>query len=269
MRRLLLAVALTMAPALAGAQEPLRLYAAGSLRASLTEVSEAFTRDQGAKVALTFGASGLLRERIEKGEPAEVFASADMQHPTTLMKAGKAGPVTLFVRNQLCGLAQPGLAVSPAALLDRRLDPTVKLGTSTPRNDPSGDYTWVLFEKAEKLRSGAFKALDAKALKLVGAADSPQPPAGRTAYGWLMGEKKADLFLTYCTNAILATREVPGLQMVSIPEALAVGADYGLTVMKGARTDAGFLALYILSPAGQQILARHGFTAVAVPAAGS
>jgi ABC-type molybdate transport system substrate-binding protein len=126
-----------------------------------------------------------------------------------------------------------------------------------------------MFEKADKLKAGSFRTLDAKALKLVGAADSPQPPAGRNTYGWLMADKKADLFITYCTNAILATREVPGLQMVSMPEALAVGAEYGLTVLKGARTDAGFLALYILSPAGQQILARHGFTAVALPMPGS
>ncbi len=265
MRRVLLAVALTMAPALANAQEPVRLYAAGSLRAALTEVSEAFTRDQGPKVAATFGASGLLRERIEKGEPAEVFASADLQHPTTLMKAGKAGPVTLFVRNQLCALAQPGHSVTPATLLDRMLDPATRLGSSTPKNDPSGDYTWVMFEKAEKLKPGSFKTLDAKALKLVGAADSPQAPAGRTVYGWLMAEKKADLFITYCTNAILAAKDAPGLQIVSIPEALAVGADYGMAVLKGARPDAGQLAMYILSPAGQQILARHGFTPVALP----
>lgn len=269
MTRWLLAAVFTMAASSLQAQEPVRLYAAGSLRAALTDVTNAFTQDQGPKVAATFDASGLLRERIEKGEPAEVFASADMQHPATLMKSGKAGPVTLFVRNQLCALVQPGLSVTSATLLDRLLDPAIRVGTSTPKSDPSGDYTWVLFEKAEKLKAGSFKTLDAKALKLVGAADSPRPPAGRTAYGWLMSDKKADLFITYCTNAILAAREVPGLEIVQIPETLAVGADYGLTVLKGARTDASFLALYILSPAGQQVLARHGFTAVALPMSGS
>jgi ABC-type molybdate transport system substrate-binding protein len=39
-----------------------------------------------------------------------------------------------------------------------------------------------------------------------------------------------------------------------------VGADYGLTVMNGSSEAAYRLALFILSPEGQTILARHGFT---------
>jgi ABC-type molybdate transport system substrate-binding protein len=66
------------------AQEAVRLYAAGSLRVALTEVAVAFEKQEGIPVATEFGASGLLRERIEKGAPAEVFASADMGHRETL-----------------------------------------------------------------------------------------------------------------------------------------------------------------------------------------
>jgi molybdate transport system substrate-binding protein len=43
--------------------EPLRVYAAGSLREALTEVSRAYESRSGVKTQLTFGASGLLRER--------------------------------------------------------------------------------------------------------------------------------------------------------------------------------------------------------------
>lgn len=265
LKRLLLAVGVAMAPSFAGAQEPVRLYAAGSLRAALSEVAEAFAQTHGLKVALTFGASGLLRERIEKGEPAEVFASADMGHPERLAKAGKAGAVTLFVRNSLCALARAELGVTPATLLDRILDPATKLGTSTPKADPSGDYAWILFEKAEKAKPGSFAKLDAKALKLTGGPNSPAPPAGRSVYGKVMEDRQADIFLTYCTNAVIAAKEVPGLQTIAIPDTLAVGADYGLVVLKDTRPEAGRVAAYILSPAGQQILARHGFTPAAKP----
>jgi hypothetical protein len=75
---------LLLAAAPLGAQEPLRLYAAGSLRLSLTEVATAFTRASGVPVEATFGASGLLRERLERGERADVFASADVGHPRRL-----------------------------------------------------------------------------------------------------------------------------------------------------------------------------------------
>jgi ABC-type molybdate transport system substrate-binding protein len=40
---------------------------------------------------------------------------------------------------------------------------------------------------------------------------------------------------------------------------LAVGADYGLTVITDASAAAGRFAQFILSPAGQKILTTYGF----------
>jgi ABC-type molybdate transport system substrate-binding protein len=145
------------------------------------------------------------------------------------------------------------------------LDPTVMLGTSTPRADPSGDYAWEVFRKADKLRPGAFAALERKALKLVGGPDAPNAPAGRTVYAMLIAEGKADLFLTYCTNAMEAKKEVTGAQIVVLPEELSVGADYGLTVITNAPPDAYRFAMSILSADGQRVLARYGFSAPALP----
>lgn len=137
------ALALTcvlLSGASAAAQDAVRLYAAGSLRAPLTAIAERFTALYSIPVRLEFGASGLLRERLERGGSADVFASANMEHPLTLAKQGKAGPVVLFARNELCALVRDGLVVTPATLLDVMLDPAIKLGTSTPKADPSGDY---------------------------------------------------------------------------------------------------------------------------------
>ena len=46
-----------------------------------------------------------------------------------------------------------------------------------------------------------------------------------------------------------------------LPEALSVGANYGVTVVNDAPAAAWQLAFFILSPAGQEILASYGFTA--------
>lgn len=246
---------------LGAAQEPVKLYAAGSLRNALTEVAEAYTRETGVPVAMTFGASGLLRERIEKGERADVFASADTGHPQALAAAGRAAPFVVFVQNRLCAVAAPGVAVTARTLLERMLDPAIRLGTSTPVNDPSGDYTWELFRKAEALKPGAYQTLDRKALKLVGGRDSPQPPEGISAYGWFIRDGKADLFLTYCTNAAVAAKEVPGASLIALPPELAVGAQYGLTVLRDAAPAGQGLAAFILSAPAQAILIRHGFAA--------
>ena len=134
-------------------------------------------------------------------------------------QAGKGGPAVLFARNQLCALVRPGLAVDTASLLDRLLDPGVKLGTSTPRAAPSGDNAWQVFRKAEAQKPGAFAVLENKALQLTGGPASPPAPAGRSLYGMLVAEGKADMFLTYCTGALAAQREHPGQQIVRLPYA--------------------------------------------------
>lgn len=247
------------------AQEPVRLYAAGSLRAAMTEIGEAFNQSTGVLVHPEFGASGLLRERIEKGAKAEVFASADMGHPQTLAKAGRAKHVVLFTRNRLCALVTPKIDATSSNLLFTLLDTKTRVGTSTPVNDPSGDYTWAMFQKAEKLRPGAYAALSGKALKLVGGSDTPPPPADRSVYAMLMDQDKADIFITYCTGTIAAQRESPKLRIVQLPDALAVGADYGLTVLNGASENASGFALFVMSLRGQEILAKHGFTASGLP----
>lgn len=256
-----MAHAQSSAPPAAG-EAPLRVYAAGSLREALTEAARAYEVRTGVKTQLTFGASGLLRERIEKGEPAQVFASADTQHPERLFAtAGNAwAQPALFVRNQLCALAVPQLNADSGKLLALMLDPAVKLGTSTPKADPSGDYAWEVFRKAEALKPGAYAALDAKALKLTGSPETPQPPAGRGAYEWLISEGRADLFLTYCTNAVAVRKDVPSVNIVQMPAALQVSAAYGLTARRGDEAAARFAA-YLLTSEAQDVFRRFGFGA--------
>lgn len=251
------ALALTMSPA---AADTIALYAAGSLKAALSDIAEGFAAASETRVDQTYAPSGLLRERIEAGEAAHVFASADMRHPRTLESAGKGGPVVLFTRNRLCALARPEVEVSTDTLLDVMLAENTRLGTSTPKVDPSGDYAFALFDK-----TGHADALKAKALQLTGGEASARPPEGRNAYAWVLESDQADLFLTYCTNAVLARTEVPDLQIVEVPPEFSVGADYGLIVLNGAPPAAWKLAMYILSPAGQAVMAGYGFDAVTLP----
>jgi molybdate transport system substrate-binding protein len=239
--------------------DTITLYAAGSLKGALSEMAKAYEAKSGNKVETRFGPSGLLKDRIAGGEKADVFASANMAHPRALHEAGKAGPVTRFARNKLCALVKPDLNVTNDNLLAQMLDEKVKLGTSTPKADPSGDYAFAAFAKAEAIKPGAKAALEKKAIKLTGAKDSATPPAGRIAYGWHVNEGRADIFLTYCTNALAAQKQYPGQQKVELPEALSVGADYGLTVIAGASPAAQSLAEYIRSADGEEILASYGF----------
>lgn len=259
-RALFIAVAITASLKASGDEDAsLVLYGAGSLEASLSDVVAAYEEATGHEVRTAFGPSGLMRQRIESGETAHVFASANMAHPEKLQADGKAGPVRLFARNELCAIARDDIEVTEETLLEVISRPEVRLGTSTPGADPSGDYAWELFGKAESVRPGSRERLESKARQLTGGPTSEKPPAGRNQYAWVLDSDRADVFLTYCTNAVLARREVPSMQIVSIPSELAVGADYGLTVLDGAPEAAEELADFILAPEAQSILERYGF----------
>jgi molybdate transport system substrate-binding protein len=239
------------------------LYAAGSLKAALSEVAAAYERAHQTKIVAKFGPSGLLKKEIEEGAAPDIFASANMEHPEALVARGWGGPVMLFARNKLCALTQPGLEITGDRLLDTLMNEKVRVGISTPKTDPSGDYAWELFKRADGIKVGSFAILSSKSLPLSGGPDSAKAPEGRNQYGWLMSEKRADVFLTYCTNAMAAKEEVPGLNIVQIPEWLSVGADYGLVVAKDASIEARQFSSYILSPEAQSILSAYGFGAAA------
>jgi molybdate transport system substrate-binding protein len=247
----------------AGDDTAVRLHAAGSLRAAMTEIGHAYTEAYGMPVEAKFGGSGLLKDRLAAGEPGDVVASADMGHPQSLTRAGKSGPTVLFARNHLCALARPGLHVTSATLLATLVDPKVKVGTSTPVIDPAGDYARTIFKKADAIRPGSRAILEAKAVKIGNVPGSlAVPPGVSNGVAWLFKEKRADIFLAYCTGGAALAEELPGATAIPLPAALAVEAGYGLTILNTANQErAAQLALFILSSAGQKILADHGFDA--------
>jgi ABC-type molybdate transport system substrate-binding protein len=246
------------------ARDDLTVYAAGSLRAAMTDLARAFERETPTTVKLTFGASGLLKDRIEGGEAAQVFASANMSHPEALRASGKAEAVSPFARNALCVLASSTFSLQGKALAQRLLDSDIRVGTSTPRADPSGDYAFQMFERIESTGAaspGSASALKAKALQLTGGPTSPQPPAGRNLYGMLVEQGKADVFVTYCTNAAEAKQQFTSLQVLPIPDAINVSAVYGMATVQPAGPTARAFVNFVISPAGQKILGAFGFSA--------
>lgn len=254
------ALAVLLLTATASVASELVLYAPGSLRGVLREAIVEFRAETGIEIAIRYGPSGMLREEIEAGAPAHVFSSGTMENPRALARAGKSGPVTLFARNRICALVRDDFVVGPSTLLDRMLADDVKLGTAMPENDPAGQYAFDVFRKAEAIRPGARAALEDKALRLVSTTRSCYPPTRRNIYGSLLAAGEADIFLTLCTNVLAAVRENPDQRLVSLPDALAVNADYGVTVLNGAPASAQRFVEYVMSPNGQRALVRYGFS---------
>lgn len=246
------------------ARDELAVYAAGSLRAAMTDLAHAFERETPIAVKLTLGPSGLLKDRIEGGEAAQVFASANMNHPEALRASGKAEVVRPFARNALCALASSAFALQGKTLAQRLLDADVRVGTSTPRADPSGDYAFQMFERIESngaAGAGSAAALQAKALQLTGGPNSPQPPAGRNLYSMLVDEGKVDVFITYCTSATEAKQQLPSLQVLAVPDAINVSAMYGIATVRPASPAARAFVDFVTGHQGQKILGTYGFSA--------
>jgi len=241
------------------------LYGAGSLREAMSQVAEAFGARQGIPVKTEFGASGRMRERIEAGDEVDVFTSADIGHARKLVADGRASAMAMFAQNALCVLAPTARGpLTSDRVLDALLKEGTKIGVSPPVIDPLGDYTVRLFEVAEKLRPGSRQSLQSRAVVIDDPPGSPPARSGDTFLDALQ-DGRVDLAIVYCSGKGRYARLRADVSMVAFPSDLAVGPQYGLAVLKGTRPEAMLLALTILSPEGQAILAANGFRPIGVP----
>ncbi len=265
-KRALLAVLAAILPVAASAQDNgLVLYGAGSLREAMTDMAALFGREHGIAVRTEFGASGRMRERIEAGDKVDVFTSADIGHAAKLVADGKASVMAMFARNDLCLLAPASrLSGGSAGALDALLKDDVKIGVSPAKIDPLGDYTVQLFDVADRVKLGSGSALRNRAVVIDNPPGAPPAQSGDHVLDALH-DGRIGIAIVYCSGKARFAKLDPTLGMLAFPPELTVGPQYGLAVMKAAKPEAMLLALTILSPPGQKILAASGFRPVASP----
>lgn len=237
-----------------------QVLSAGSMRHAFPAIIEAFTGATGIAVSLKLGPAGLLRERIEAGEAFDLFASASMAHPLRLAAAGMTEEAICFARNRLCVIIRADLGLTTENFLDVLSDPAVKIGTSTPGDDPSGDYAFEVFDLIDKKHPGAAVALKARARQLVGGRNSPPTPPGKPA-GYLITDGEADLMMSYYSNARLLAAD-PALRIVEIPAEFSPKVEYGLGLRCQSSDQTRQLRDFMLSDKGQRILKNAGFVRI-------
>lgn len=231
---------------------PLPLLAAGSLRLAFTPLLNHFTQVTGIEVAVQYGPAGLLRERIEASEPCALFASANREHPQRLLAQGKAATAHTFCWNQLSLTTQ-----KKGDWLELLSNPLLRIGTSTPGCDPSGDYTWALFDKLEQLQQGLGEPLRSRAIQLVGGRDTVTIPTGELASAWILRQDLADVFIGYAHYGKALSGQ-PGIRSVAIPPEHNIQCEYQLAVLDDCQ-EVVALVEFILASEGQAFLAAAGF----------
>lgn len=116
--------------------------AAADLSSALKDISDDYEKKTGVKVKLSFGASGALTQQIQNGAPFDVFFSADMDYPRTLIAAGDADAVSLYQyavgKLVLWVLADSALDVEHKGM-KVLFDPSVKkISIANPQHAPYG-----------------------------------------------------------------------------------------------------------------------------------
>lgn len=216
----------------------LTVFAASSLKAPYDKIGKKFDAAQKAATTFNYAGTQTLVAQLTQGAPADVFASADVAHMTTLSSAGLLnGSAPIFAHNKLeiaiakgnpkgihglIDLARQGLVVVLA-------DPSV----------PAGKYA------AQALKSAGVTVHPASLEQQVSAVLS------KVALG------EADAGIVYVSD-IVTSGQVDG---VTIPDAQNVIANYPVAVLKSAQNpEIGRLFIeYLLSTDGQAILKAAGF----------
>lgn len=239
----LLVPALSAAVLLAGCgregerADGITVLAAASLTEAFTELGEAFEgQHPEARLTFSFGASSMLATQANEGATADVLATADEASLERVVEAGNASGPRVFARNRLALLVAPGNPKGIRAL---------------------ADLTQVSFVVcALEVPCGRFAA---QALAKAGVTAKPssyEENVKGVVAKVTLGE--ADAGIVYVTDVEAAGSKADG---IDIPEEHNVVAAYPIAVLEqsGRPEVARAFVDFVLSPAGQQVLARHGF----------
>lgn len=249
------------ASAASAAPQTVEIFSAGSLRGVVNDLATEIAPALNIQVKATFGGSGLLRERIEKGATPDLFLSADLGSPRKLEAQGRTVvPAVAIARNRMCIVSRRSAGVTAANLIDRLLAKEVRVKTSTPIADPAGDYAWAIFDRIEALRPGSGAVLEGKARALMDVTAPATSPA-QHPYAALFQSGQIDVAITYCSGIAALQKDAPELASFPVPAQLDPHPIDGLAVLSD-KSAALRLALFLLSEKGQAIVAKEGLLPV-------
>ena len=250
-------------PTAAAATEPtitgnLTIFAAASLTEAFNEMkTEIEAANPGTKITLNFAGSSALRTQITQGAPADVFASADQANMDPVVQAGDmSGNTSIFVQNRLV-LIIPKDNPGKISTLKDLANSGVKL-VLAQEQVPVGNYARQSLDKmnADPAFGSGFKD------KVLANVASNELNVKDVVAKVQLGE--ADAGIVYKTDA--SSADPTKVTMIDIPDQYNIVAQYPIGVVKGGSNPTGAAAFitYLLSPAGQAVMAKYGF--IAAPA---
>lgn len=248
-----LALAAGCAPVQPAARTSLVVFATSSLTEAITELEQAFeAQNPGVDVQLNFANSNTLAEQIVQGAPADVFASAAVAFMTRLEENGQvdAQETRIFARNQMSVILPKSNPANLTSLSDLAR-PGVKLVLGA-REGPQGIYVETLLTNLSTAPGFDPEFKQQVYRNVVSYENTVKGVVTKVALG------EADAGIAYVTDA---KSDADTLTTLPIPPEYNLVADYPIAPLKDApnRAMAQALVEFVLSPAGQEILAKYGF----------
>lgn len=246
----------------AGAEMPsgdLIVFAAASLTEAFDEIAQDFsTRYPGSNIIYNFAGSQQLAQQLGQGAPADVFASANRAQMEVAIEAGRvvSGTQHTFVRNRLV-VIYPNENPGSLSNLQDLAKPGLKLVLAA-KEVPVGSYSLEFFAKASA--SPDFNATYSETVlaNVVSYEENVRAVLSKVVLG------EADAGIVYTSDV---TPDAAGeVGRIEIPDELNVVAAYPIAPVADANNPALAQAFveYVLSEAGQTVLAKYGF----IPASG-
>lgn len=233
----------------------LRVMAADALPKPMMEISNIFEKEHpGVKVTYDFTGSGVLKGDIEEGAPGDIFLSANAKFQRELEKKGFLKSYRIFAYDYLAAATPINNPekVNKFNLINKLMDPNVKLGTSSPHTDPAGDYTWKMFKIINKKIPGAFNRIVSHDNHMLDAA--LVIPALKNG--------NVDLAILYTSQLLELERSGTKINIIPITKEYNTKAKFTISILnqsKYKKLDQDFVAL-IFSKKGQEILNYWGFS---------
>jgi molybdate transport system substrate-binding protein len=234
-------------------QGELTICTAASLTDAFKEMATRIEQaNPGTKLAFNFAGSPTLRTQLAQGARADVFASADEPNMAGAEKDGTImGEPRISARNLLVVVVP---AQNPAGIktLQDLTKPKIKL-VLAHKEVPVGNYARQALERMSHDPAFGHDFATRVLANLVSEETNVKQVASKVQLG------EADAGIVYSSDVTPAIRSA--VQVIEIPPEFNVIAKYPIAVVKGARNETGARAFieYVLSPAGQAILERHGF----------
>ena len=232
----------------------LTVLAAASLTEPFTELGKQFeTQHPDSKVEFSFAGSQQLAQQLAEGAPADVFASANQKQMTAAVDSGRVeeNSIESFAQNRLVVIYPQG---NPAGLevLEDLAGPGLKLVLAA-KEVPVGQYSLDFLEKAGQVPLFGPSFPQSVLKNVVSYEENVRSVLNKVALG------EADAGIVYSSD--VSGEAASKVGQLNIPDELNVIASYPIAVIKDSQHTPqaqAFVAL-VLSPTGQEILAKHGF----------